>query len=326
MITISLYKTFTHSALRKRGWGFWVGATMALLPALAQAQTEVDAIMMNKNNFCTGIMYGHNSWKNYWEGTLKRDNANLGTVSSQAIMVMGNYGLKDNLNLLFAVPYISTKASAGTLAGMSGIQDGSIYLKWMPVEIKKGNQYFSVYGIAGASTPLTNYVKDYLPLSIGLGSSNFSGRLMLDYQKGNWFATASAAYFLRSKVQIDRAAYYTTQMHYTSTVQMPNALNLNLRAGWRSSTLIAEAVLDRFQSQGGFDISRNNMPFLSNQMNATRLGVNAKYTLTSIEGLSFIGNAMFTLEGRNMGQTTSWGAGIFYIIDFNRKQKSDDKK
>jgi hypothetical protein len=38
-----------------------------------KAQTDQDAIMMSKNNFCTGLMYGHSSWNNYWEGTFKSD-------------------------------------------------------------------------------------------------------------------------------------------------------------------------------------------------------------------------------------------------------------
>ena len=58
-------------------------------------------------------MYSHSSWKNYWEGTLKRDNLNLGRVSTNAYSVMGNYGVTRKLNLLFSLPYIKTKASAG---------------------------------------------------------------------------------------------------------------------------------------------------------------------------------------------------------------------
>lgn len=47
------------------------------------AQTDIDAIMMEKNAFCVGPMYSYSSWKNYWEGTLKRDNLNNGTISTQ---------------------------------------------------------------------------------------------------------------------------------------------------------------------------------------------------------------------------------------------------
>src|SRR5688572_22163877 len=136
----------------------------------ATAQTDIDAIMMTKNNFCVGAMYGYSSWKNYWEGAMKRENLNLGTVSTQMVSVMGNYGLSNKLNILFGVPYISTKASAGTLHSQKGIQDGSLWLKWMPIERTVGKGILSVYGIAGVSVPLSNYVADYLPLAIGVRS------------------------------------------------------------------------------------------------------------------------------------------------------------
>ena len=35
-----------------------------------RAQTDEDAIMMTKNNFCVGGTYTYSSWKDYWEGTL----------------------------------------------------------------------------------------------------------------------------------------------------------------------------------------------------------------------------------------------------------------
>ena len=292
----------------------------------AISQTDIDGIMMAKNNFCTGIMYSNNSWNNYWEGTFKRNNANLGTVSSQVVGVMGNYGIKDNLNVLFSLPYISTKTSASYLDGQNGLQDLTLTIKWMPIEKKLGKGDFSLYGLGAVSIPTTNYVADYLPLSIGMRSNAYSLRLMMDYQVNNLFITGSAAYIMRDNVTIDRTAYYTTQMVYSKQVWMPNMANFNIRAGYRSSKWIAEGVVDIIQTNGGFDIRKNDMPFLSNQMNATRVGSNIKYTFSSIEGLSLIGNAMFTVAGRNIGQTTSLSAGVFYILDFTKKKKVAEEK
>src|SRR4026209_2651728 len=90
---------------------------------IVNAQTDMDAIMMEKNAFCVGPMYSYSSWKNYWEGTLKRENLNLGKVTTQMYGLMGNYGVTRKLNALFSVPYVRTKASAGTLQGMKGVQD-----------------------------------------------------------------------------------------------------------------------------------------------------------------------------------------------------------
>jgi hypothetical protein len=291
---------------------------LALLYTPARSQTDIDGIMMTKNNFCTGLMYGYSSWTDYWEGTLKRDNENLGRVSTQMIGIMGNYGITDKLNVLFSLPYVSTKASAGTLHGLKGVQDLSLYIKWMA--ISQGD--FSAYAIGGYSFPVSNYTADFLPLSIGLRSRNIYLRAMADQQFGHFFVTGSGTYVQRSNIKIDRTAYYTTEMHLTNEVEMPDAAAFNLRGGYRHGNLIAEAVVDNWTTLGGFDISRNNMPFPSNEMNATRLGVNFKYELAAVPGLSFIGGGNYTIAGRNVGQATSVNGGIFYIINFKGRKSS----
>ncbi|MEI9912151.1 MAG: hypothetical protein WDO71_22355 [Bacteroidota bacterium] len=199
------------------------------------------------------------------EGTLKRENLNLGKVSTQMFGLMGNYGLTRKINLLFSAPYVKTKASAGTLHGMKGIQDLSLFVKWRPFQKKMGAGKLSLFGIAGVSFPLSNYTPDFLPLSIGLHSKTASARIMADYQLGNLFATGSATYVFRDNIEIDRTSYYTTEMHYSNEVEMPNASNYNVRLGFRNHRLIAEAVYNKWTTLGGFDITRNNMPFPSNK-------------------------------------------------------------
>jgi hypothetical protein len=288
-----------------------------------KAQTDIDGIMMTKNNFCTGIVFSYSSWKNYWEGTFKRDNENLGTVSTKMIGAMGNYGITDKLNVLFSIPYVQTKASAGSLKGMKGIQDLSLWLKWMPVDIQIGKGEFSVYGVAGYSFPVSNYVADFLPMSIGLRSKNLSLRAIADYQVGKLFVTGSATYIHRSNIKIDRDNYYTTEMHYTNEVEMPHAASFNFRTGYRSNSFTGELVLSNWTTLGGFDITKNNMPFPSNEMNSTRAGVAFKYTTKPLPGLSLIGGGNITLAGRNVGQSTDYSVGVFYVFDFKKKNKKD---
>ena len=300
----------------------------AFAPATVKAQTDQDAIMMIKNNFCVGPVYNYSSWKNYWEGTLKRDNQNLGTVSTQSFSLMGNYGITSKLNVLFNMPYVKTKATDGTLHGLKGFQDLSLWLKWLPYEKDWGNSSFSVYGVGGLSFPTTNYVADFLPLSIGLHSTNLSARIIADYQVGNLFVTGSGTYTYRTNIKIDRTAYYTTEMHLTNKVEMPDVAMFNLRAGYRSHFLIAEAVLTNQTTLGGFDIRRNDMPFPSNKMNMTSAGVGFKYTVHKIPALSIIGGGSYVVAGRNVGQSTSVYGGIFYVFNFSHKEKAnqEDKK
>jgi hypothetical protein len=298
---------------------------LLLLAGNSYGQTDIDGLMMQKKFFCIGPTAGKSSWKNYWEGTRKRDNQNLGRVSTTNYMLMGNYGVTDKLNVMFSLPYVKTRTSAGQLAGQKGLQDCSFFVKWVAWQKHFGKQHLKAILIGGYSLPTSDYTADLLPLSIGLRSKNVYMRLMADVERGNWFATISGTYIRRSNINLDRNAYYTTEIHYTNEVKMPDAAYVNLRAGWRSSTWIVEAIADNWTTLGGFDITRNNMPFVSNKMNATKLGLNIKYDTDFVDGLSFTANAATTVAGRNAGQSTGFNAGVFYIIDFSKKNPAPAK-
>jgi hypothetical protein len=299
----------------------------------AKAQTDNDAIMMNKYQWCSGATYMHSQWTNYWEGTLKRNNLNLGTVSTQSVMVMSNFGITDKLNIMAGLPYVWTHATAGTLHGMKGLQDIGLFVKWEPITVKLGSGKFSVFAIGGLSTPTTNYEPDYLPFSIGLHSTNLTWRLMLYYKTGIFFARASGSYVWRSNITIDQSSYYTTELHNTNKVQMPDLFTFNGSVGIYKKYVIAELMLDNMTTLGGFDIRRNDMPFPSNRMNSTSVGPHIKYTLPFNTHLAVVGGADFViggikvfgdhiLTGRNVGQATTFSFGAYYAFYVNHGSKS----
>lgn len=303
-----------------------VTAVLLLCASMLRAQTDLDAIMMSKKNFCVGASYMRSSWDHYWEGTYKRNNQNIGTMSTQMIGLMGTYGVSKKFNIIVNAPYVWTHVTAGTLHDQHGIQDLSLWLKWLALEQNVGNGVLSLYALGGGSAPLTNYIADYLPLSLGLRSKTLSGRLLVDYQLGNFFATVSGTYTWRDNIKIDRNSYYDTQLHLTNEVDMPNMTLFNFRTGYRSDRWIIEAVATKMTTIGGFDIRKNDMPFPSNKMNATMVGAHFKYNLKKVEGLSFEGGGSYTVAGRNVGQATSFDGGVFYILDFNHKNAEKKKK
>jgi len=298
-----------------------VAAIAALSATSLRAQTEIDGIMMNKNQICIAPMYSYSSWDEYWEGQLKRENLNLGTVSTQMAMLGANYGITDDVNIMAMGNYVWTKASAGTLHGNKGFQDISVFAKWKAYKKKFGHNKLSLIAIGGFSTPMTNYVIDHLPLSIGMGSSVLTGRGMIDYTWKRWSATASGTYMRRSNVDIDRTSYYTTEGVISKEVEMPDVIAFNFRAGYRGRYLIAEAVLNVMNTQGGYDITRNNMPFPSNDMDATSVGVNLKYTFKFHPNLALNAGGNYVVKGRNVGQATSYSGGILYAFYFNKKDR-----
>jgi hypothetical protein len=294
---------------------FSLAVAFSLVATLAKSQTADDAIMMGKKQWCNGLTYMYSSWKNYWEGTLKRENQNLGTVSTQSVMFMSTYGITDKLNAIVSVPYIWTHASAGTLHGLKGFQDIEMDIKYEFFGTKFGkDEHLSFFVVGGLSTPLQKYENDFLPMSIGLGSTNLSGRLTADYQKGIFFATASSAFVWRSDVTIDRTSYYTDQIHYTNIVDMPNQLNSNLFVGIRKPNLIIQAQLLNMYTFGGYDIRKNDMPFASNQMNMTSVGGHVKYFFPFLPNLAVVADADFTIAGRNVGQSQMYSGGLYYVV------------
>ena len=300
-------------------WGWTI---LMMVNIKSYSQNDLDGIMMGKNLYCLGGMVAHNQWKEYWEGTNLRVNENLGNVRTTMVGPMGSLGITKNLNILFALPYVQTKATAGQLKGFRGMQDLNVWAKYRLIKRKKSNQGLSIFAIGGVSTPTQNYVKDYLPLSIGLGSTNLIIRGMIDYQFKGLFATASSSFIHRSNIEIDRHVYYTDRMIYSNRVQMPNVIQNNYRMGFRNKEVVLEMIVDQWITQGGFDITKNNMPFPSNPMNQTRVGFNGKYEPQKWKGLSLTAAFYQTREGRNVGKSTAFQAGLFYILNVNKTKKN----
>jgi hypothetical protein len=298
----------------------WFGLA-SLLPTIhTLAQSDQDALMMKKNEFCTGFMYQQSTWDHYWEGTLKRDNPNIGTFKAQMVGFMGMFGITNKLNVFASLPWVKTQSDAGVWKGQQGVQDVQVWLKYWALDKKSGKGRFGLFGLTGLSTPVSNYSIDMLPYSIGLGSTNLSFRAMADYQYGRWFGTVSGTYVFRSNVSLDRTAYFTDQMIYSDEVQMPNVTQWMVRGGYRYKNWIAEAIADNWTTQGGHDITRNNMPFVNNRMVATRLGTNIKWEDGLVKGLSFLGGGNYVITGRNMGQALTVNAGVVYLFNFSKKQ------
>lgn len=298
-------------------------ALLLLLFSVTRAQTINDGLTMPAKTFCTGFMYQHNQWKNYWEGSLKRDNQNIGTLTTQTVMYYGVYGVSKKLNLIASVPYVSTKASLGTLRGMEGVQDLTLAAKYRLMEVKAGPGKFATFVAGAFSTPLTHYTPDFMPLSIGMASTTLSGRFTTNYAMNNGlYINASAAYTGRSNVKLDRPAYYTDGQYYsTNEVKMPNVFDFIVDIGYHKGALQTEVFYTQMNTLGGGDIRRQDMPFVSNKMNASKVGALVMYYLPFPKNLAVRLSGNYTVAGRNVGQTTSLLGGLLYTFYFTKDKE-----
>lgn len=298
-----------------------VGYTLVLLHALvlsAPAQTIDDGIMMGRGELRTANLYSYDRWDQYWEGTLKRTNDNIGTITTRTNVLMANYGLTNRLNVIGMVPYVWTRASQGVLHGINGFQDLSLAAKWSAVERRISGGQFRAIGVVAAGLPMTDYNVELLPLSIGMGSRRVSGRgtAHLQFDRG-WYLTGSGAVTWRSSVQLDRPYFYTDdQFVMSDEVEMPKVAEYMGGVGYMKGDFMTMASFGWQRMLGGGDIRRQDMPFVSNRMNALRVGGMVMYPLPKLAPFAAHFSLAHTLDGRNVGDATTIAAGLVYT--FNR--------
>lgn len=284
-----------------------------------QAQMPNDAIYMPKGTVCVGTMYTHSSWSQYWENTLKRENLNIGTHTTRSVMVMPAIGITDRFNVILSLPYVWTKTGAGNLMGQKGIQDFSAWLKAKAVDIKG----FSVNGLLGASIPVSKYVPDFLPMSIGLQCRVVAGRVLVNYThpKTGIYITAHSTYMWRSNITIDRDAYQADgRVYNTNEVRVPNAYDLGGRLGVLKQKWQTEVWAERNSCVNGDNIRRNDMPFPTNNMQATMVGWYGKFQPKALGINARIG---YVTDGLNAGQSTNYMVGILYLFGVKNNNRSE---
>jgi hypothetical protein len=288
-------------------------STAATLPA----QAVDDGLLMPRKTLSTGVMYSHDSWSQYWEGTLKRSNGNIGTLTTQTTTLVGHYGLTDRLTFVGMLPYVSTQASQGTLHGLSGVQDVTLAAKYRLFSTAlTQNGTLSALLVGAAGLPVTNYTPDFQPLSIGLASRRATGRFTLHFETtGSWFVEGSAAHTWRNKVMLDRPAYYTNgQLYLTNEVAMPQVAEYKASTGFRKKRVFIPISITQQRTLGGGDIRRQDMPFVSNRMDFVKAEGSLMYGLTVPTDLAVQVGAARVLSGRNVGQATTIMVGVLHTF------------
>ncbi|GAB2603136.1 hypothetical protein [Spirosoma areae] len=275
------------------------------------AQGLVDGFMRGQRKANLTIIGSQETYDTYYINTTKTKNPNLGTVTTQALTVVGTYGLGYDLDLIVAAPYVRTESNAGFSPKQQGFQDVSAALRWEAFDYKFGNTRLSWLFAVGYSMPIENYVNDAL-VAIGRGSRNVDGRTMLHFKAGSFFITGQYGYIRRGQVALDRLVnfYDPSQLNpYTgSKVNVPDVTELIIRAGIVSKRFNIDVWGQR---QTPYTEGTNigpGIPFPTNAVGFTRVGATAYVKLITKLGLTAGYSA--TLDGRNIGQSTQINGGL----------------
>lgn len=293
------------------------------------AQSPADMEFVPKGSICAGLGYNYDSWNHYWEGDTLRINGNVGTVTHQTIFAGASIGLIDRLNLIVMVPYVTSNTSQGTLNGQNGFSDISINVKGKFAEWKLGSGHLKLGGNVGFSTPLSSYLVDFAPMSLGLGTTNLLYRQLVSYklEKG-WYADARAAYTFRSNVSsIHRGGFYydNGDAYYTDEVDVPNVFDWSLAAGFSNSRFLAEASFTNSNCTSGTDIRTWEPGFPTNETNFSVIQGRFDYYFKNPHGLNFSMRTGYTVAGRNVGQSWYGNISVNYLFPVWGKKSQEAK-
>ena len=281
------------------------------------AQSREDAELLQRRELHATVMYGSDSWSEYWEGTLRRSNGNVGTVTTRSVTVDAGYGVTDRLTVIAALPYVWTEASQGVLRSMEGRQDLTLLAKYRVANpLIAGRARLKLLAVGGVATPTSDYTPDFLPMSIGLHSKSAIARAAAHLQdRTGWFVDGYAERIWRSNVTLDRSAYYTDGQYVeTNEVAMPDVAMYRGTVGWQHGAWCIPVGLSSQRTLGGGDIRRQDMPFVSNRMNYTAAHAELMYFLPGVSNLRLDLGAARTLNGRNVGRSTSFMTGFTYAL------------
>ena len=290
-----------------------------------RAQTPSDAIMMKGKQACVLLDYNFSSFDHYWEGDFKRDNQTIGTVRRHSIMPMMAIGILNDLNFYAGVPHISTSSSnpnGGKFAGVSGFQDLTLALKyrWLNKELNKG--HISSFATVGFSTPISNYLSDYMPYSLGFGAPELSTRAIIQYETSNsFYVRAAGTYVWKGYTEAEREYYYNNGSYFTPWMDVPSAITAEFVLGkWLlDKSLQLEISYWGQNSLSGDDIRAYNAPQPTNQVNMHRIGLFAHYFFKSVPGLGIVAYHNRVIHGRNAPEFRTVGAGVTYFFNYRNK-------
>lgn len=272
-------------------------ALFFLVAAVAgRGQDIVDGFTRGAGNTDVAITFLNESYDQFWVGDQEMDlPPPLGSISVNSLNIFAAHGITDNLDVVASLPWISASAD-GDGSGppdRSGLQDGTIMLHWRPIHANLGGGTSLDFSTGlGVSGPLSDYVTN-APVAIGHGSTNVELRAigMLRMESGP-FVSLNLGYSRRDG-------------------EIPDATLTSVSAGYAGSDIFGKVWLAAQNSQGGSTIG-DGVPFPSNRVNYTRIGITGAYSLTDWLGLSVGG--WTTLDGRNIGKATGVGGGLIFRI------------
>jgi hypothetical protein len=262
--------------------------TLAIMGLGTTVSAQVDGFNKGKGNMdlVGSLSYGQGLAYYLAEGTAPITRAGV------AFSLFAARGITEDLDVQLNVPFIS-------INGSSGLQDGQLFLKWLPLKTSMASGTFSFGAAIGGSTPLSDYETEGIG-AIGQQASSFIPMGVAHYMAGSGL-------FI-SLVGGQIAASSPT----------PDALIGTFRVGKASSDSYWEAYVQAQEAHGGKDYLGvgDLAPSTFKELGVSFIKVGGKYYKPFGERFGWVVEASYALAGRNVDQSLM-AAGSF-IMHFRK--------
>ncbi len=288
------------------------------LSFITMAQTPTDGLMMPKGNICFLLNYEYGQFDHYWEGETLRKNGTIAKVQRRTSLVMAAYGITNRLNAYVGLPFVSTNSTTpngGKFAGTTGIQDLTLGLKYEAFRYQGEKGEWTAFGSVTFSTPVSNYLSDYQPYSLGIGAPQLAWRGLIEYEWNNGFyLRGNGGYIWKGYTEAERDYYYNDGSYFTSWMDVPSAWIYEAVVGkwFMDKSLRVELNYNSSISTSGDDIRAYNAPQPTNKVNMDCVGVFAQYFFKKPKGLGLVASYSRVIDGRNAPEMSSVNAGVTY--------------
>jgi hypothetical protein len=122
-------------------------------------------------------------------------------------------------------------------------------------------------------------------------------------------------------VRLDRPYYYTDgQLFLTDLVEMPSVFDYTVSGGYLTRRLMTSFSFAQQRTLGGGDIRRQDMPFVSNRMNFSKVAGTVMAAIPKVRNVSVQFAYSYTVQGRNVGQATTMTGGLLYTLPFRGRR------
>lgn len=268
-----------------------------LITSRGYAQDIVDGFTRGSGNTDIAIGFQTESYDKFYVGDQEMDlPPPLGKITVNSLNLYIAHGITNDLDLVVSLPRVSASA-AGDGTGppdQSGVQDGTLLLKWRPWHAAITQSVtFDMSTAIGVRGPLSDYVAN-APVAIGHRSTDVELRAIgLLRLSSGLFASLSLGYSRRDGI-------------------VPDAALVSGAIGYAADKIYVEGWIFNQNSQSGTDIGDTvgfpTLGFPSNRINYLRMGLKGAYSLTDWLAVSVGGS--ITLNGRNVGKATGVGGGV----------------